>query len=224
MNEAQLAKLKAGAEKTQTTINGLQTVANAAKAGFTDPQGNRYVLNEQTGKWEPQAKAPEPKTDDSRLTPEEREDLAFARNERLRQKTELVDRLVANVAEPHRAAQRERLMKRGLDDLRADVSLLPPAPQQPPTYNADNPLGLPTLPPAYATLPPLGQVIGQQPGGQQQTPAQPPVYIGAGTPQVGNQGAEDKDILPLPGPMEYEPVGNRRGSRGRDDQPQRKAN
>jgi hypothetical protein len=54
LDESKLRDLKDHAEKQ---IRNAQ-VANAAKAGFNDFQGNSFIYNEQTGKWE--AKTPNP--------------------------------------------------------------------------------------------------------------------------------------------------------------------
>lgn len=73
-----------------------------------------------------------------RLTAEEREDLAFARDEKNRQKALLVERLTANVSAEHRPAKAQKLMGKSLDELKDLVDLLPPpaAPQaaQPAPY------------------------------------------------------------------------------------------
>ena len=67
----------------------------------------------------------------SRLTNEEREDLAFARQEKNRIKQELVTHLTANVQnEEARAAMGQKLFGKSIDDLQELTALLPPARQQ----------------------------------------------------------------------------------------------
>ena len=55
------------------------------------------------------------------------EDILFARNQRKTEKTALIVQLVANVSEDQRQTQGERLAKRSLSELQADVALLPKA-------------------------------------------------------------------------------------------------
>lgn len=54
-----------------------------------------------------------------------REDLHFARQEKQRQKDQIINQLLTNVAVEHRPAHAQRLQNRSLEDLQADLSLLP---------------------------------------------------------------------------------------------------
>jgi hypothetical protein len=146
-----LQALKAATEQSKRN----EAVANAATAGFEDEQGNLHAYDPKAGRWEVAKKTPPPPPVQNALTPEQQQTLAWAYAEQARQKGELVERLVANAAEADRPAQRDRLMRRPIEDLRADLALLPPAPQphqwQAPLAN--NYAGLAPLPPAHAEAP-----------------------------------------------------------------------
>ncbi len=126
-----------------------EVLTNTMKKGVTDPGGNTHTWNEEKNEWEmkPKKKEPEPVTNQSKpLTEEEwmksapegvREDLEFARNEKSRQKTALVERLTANVkGEQEQAALADRFMKKSLSDLQDMASILPePKQTQTPANN-----------------------------------------------------------------------------------------
>lgn len=62
------------------------------------------------------------------LPQELREDIEYARTMKQRERDSMVERLVANVSDPKaKVAQRKRLQSRSLDELRADLELLPVA-------------------------------------------------------------------------------------------------
>ena len=78
-----------------------------------------------------------PRTDEEWLADapaEIREDLNFARNEKARQKAEIIGKLIANVGDDDKSTQIERLQKRSIEDLNADLALLP-EPEEKPTTN-----------------------------------------------------------------------------------------
>lgn len=136
--DAELALLKTSAEKAGQDA----LLANAARAGL----GDRLVANASADDTEAMMKkckelmdaekkepavnvAPAPVA--SRLTPEEQEDLAFARQEKNRQKAVLVERLTANVADPARKAElAKKYMAKELEDLQERLEIMPPADSQ----------------------------------------------------------------------------------------------
>lgn len=132
-SDEKLTELKKQLDKNKN----LEAVANAAKKGFESQEGHKYTFNENTQKWEgkPVEKKPEPTpvnngsvgSEQDRLTQEEREDLAFARNQRNKMKQEIVDVLVANVANENKAQVADFLMKKSLDDLEVLKQIQPPA-------------------------------------------------------------------------------------------------
>lgn len=172
MEEEKVQALVDNAKKTKEAedkAKAQEAVVNAAKKGF-QVGNDHYTINDE-GKMvrreeTPTANSSSPqKNDDSRLTDEEKEDLAFARNERNRQKSELVSKIVANVDKDEQEALVEVLNKKSLDDLRVLAKLAPkeapktnqPKPsyvgaaapigntQQPKGGVTDNPLRLPTI-------------------------------------------------------------------------------
>ncbi len=129
--DEELAKLKAESEKAKADA----VVANAARstgilvanASADDTEAMMKKCKElmDAEKKEPAMNAA------SRLTPEEQEDLAFARAEKNRQKAALVERLTANVGDPGRRAQlTASLMQKPLGELHERLELLPPPAEQ----------------------------------------------------------------------------------------------
>ncbi len=115
-----------------------EILANAAKKGITDPGGNTHTWNEKTNKWdmkEPEKKEEIVANEKKPLTEEQwlekapagvREDLSFARNEKHKQKTMLVETLVANVKDEQQQAKlSEKFMTKRLEDLQDMVAILP---------------------------------------------------------------------------------------------------
>lgn len=156
LNKLPPEKIKAlgdAAEQAKKT----EAVANAAAKGFEDKAGNLHAVDPKTGQWVTVEKPAPPPVQNAApaLTPEQQSTLAWAYAEQTRQKAEVVERLVANAAEADRPAHRDRLMRRHIDDLRADLAMLPPAPQphqwQAPLAN--NYGGLAPLPPSYQEAP-----------------------------------------------------------------------
>lgn len=112
-------------------------VANAAKEKFKGADGSEYTWDDKKG-WsmEPKKKEPEPVTNQIAPPTEEewmksapaavREDLEFARNEKHRQKTALVEKLVASVKdEQEQARLTTNFMKKGLSDLQDMAAIVP---------------------------------------------------------------------------------------------------
>jgi len=142
-------------ETKNQKLQAAEAVANAARKGFLASQPGEYVYNEKAGKFEPKTPAKEetvtsdekkPITNEKKpitneelmaaMSPEMREDLAFARNEKAKQKQTLVTRLTANIEDAVvRQKQAERLSKRSLEELQADVSLLPAVKEDQPFPN-----------------------------------------------------------------------------------------
>lgn len=122
--DEKLTQLKAHADDEQkrtATLNALQT-------GVTI--GDRTIVLNAAGTLEDKTvekPAPEPPvTNAPRLTAEEQEDLAFARAEKMRLKTDVVRRLTVNVADQaRRQFHADRLMKKPLADLQAELELMP---------------------------------------------------------------------------------------------------
>jgi len=141
LSDEKLSAWKADLEKAQQR----EAVANAARKGFTDPGGNSHAWNEEKGEWEtkqakpaekkkPVTNAAKPQTAEEWLAaapPEIRSAVQNAQGIELEEKRKLVERLTANVAEGDREAHATRLMGRTLDELRADVALLPPEREEP---------------------------------------------------------------------------------------------
>ena len=115
-----------------------EVLANAMKKGVTDPGGNTHTWNEKTNEWD--MKKPEKKEEvivntEKPLTEEEwlekapagvREQLSFAQNEMRKQKTDLVERLTANVKdEQEQAKLSEKFMAKNLEDLQDMAVILP---------------------------------------------------------------------------------------------------
>lgn len=118
----------------------------------------------------------------SRLTPEEQEDLAFARAERNRQKQAVVNQLVANIQDPtQKQAKATSLLSKSLPELQEILSLMP----SPPATNAysgggDGHVAYPTPVPTYhGSAVPLPSSVGTQ-------------------PQHAPTTSQDDDILPIP--------------------------
>jgi len=142
LSDNNLQRIKGQLEKDRQR----EAVVNAAKKGFTDPGGNTHAWDEKTQKWETKEKEevvtnevedpgkdkiPEkPKTADEWLKEAPAEVQSAVRNAVSVEKAEkqkLAERLTANVKDEQvRVKQIERLVLRGLEDLRADVDLLPP--------------------------------------------------------------------------------------------------
>jgi hypothetical protein len=89
-----------------------------------------------------------PVTPESRLSPEEREDLAFAREAKERLKQSLVQQITANVAAEQRPARAQRLMAKPLAELQELAELVPAPAQQGQVANAA-PLYLGAAAPAF---------------------------------------------------------------------------
>lgn len=114
-----------------------EAVANAVVKGFTDPGGNTHTWNEKTKQWESALKPATVNEGDwlAQAPAGVREDLAFARNEKAKQKGKLIQQLTANIKdEGKRAAQAQRLASRSLEELQADVDLLPEVQSTTPSY------------------------------------------------------------------------------------------
>lgn len=147
--------------------------AGGGGAGATVAPGAQPTGNAWTGGTNQQA---------PRLTPEEMEDLAFARQERNRQKAEMVGRLTGNIQDAMARAAAAAV------------------------YNG---MSLAQLAPLVNALPPPSTVQQAAAAGYHGNglPGQPvPSYLGAGVlPPTGNSGGsggagqgDDEDILPLP--------------------------
>jgi hypothetical protein len=162
LNELSEEKLTAMHDEIKAGKAERELVANATK-GFTDPQGNRHAWNVDTKAWETKTKEPEPVANEDKTakppTAEEwmaqapseiREDLTFARAEKAKQKTALIDRLLVNVADDQRANHRSRLEARSLAELEDDVKLVP---QPEPAANWAGAVGAPELSTASQSTP-----------------------------------------------------------------------
>lgn len=134
-SDEKLKALKEGMDKAKRA----EAVANSARQGFEVGDGTVYVYNEETGKIE--KKEPEkttPTTNEgseqseeeylASLPPSIREDVEFARNEKTRQKAQLVDQLTSNV-EDEEAQQEARKVYDGMS-LNALRSLAKAAPRK----------------------------------------------------------------------------------------------
>lgn len=128
-----------GQKESAEKLERNQAVVDAVKSGFK--VGNdEFTINK---KGEMVKKEPEPKQDpvtnsagtssqkpdaknvEDRLTPEEMEDLAFARNERNRQKQEVITKLTVNVADDSKEALLQVLNTKSIDELRVMLALAP---------------------------------------------------------------------------------------------------
>ena len=127
LDEAKLKQLKDSADKAAQA----EAVANAAKAGFSS--GNLVKFNEQTKQWEV-SQSPSPVQNSaqvppvqtaSALTAEQIEDLTFARNEKNRQKAELIQRLVANMSDADKVTKAAQLQDKPLSYLQELVQYIP---------------------------------------------------------------------------------------------------
>ena len=126
-------------KQTQEKVDNHQAVVDAVKKGF-QVGNDHYTINEE-GKMVKKEEAPVANKDDTspqkadeknienRLTPEEIEDLKFARNERQRQKDELVAKLTANQADEDKESVTAVLNTKSLDELRVLTKLVPEQPQ-----------------------------------------------------------------------------------------------
>lgn len=139
LEDDKLKHLQAQAAKDQEQL----VMNKSARKEFTDTGGNTHTFDEKSKAWgskmketkavenaEAKKKAEEQAAVANKALNEYKAEvapqLAFAQNEMTRQKAELADRLVENVADnAAKVAHRERLMTRSLEDLRQDVSLLP---------------------------------------------------------------------------------------------------
>lgn len=151
-SDTRLTKMKEAAEKSA----GLELVANAATKGFEDELGNKHIFNaeknaflftkrdddeeddeeeDDENKKKTKNKGKKDMTKNEKPTEEEwlasapasvREDLLFARNEKHKQKTELVDKLVANVRDEQQQAKlTDNFMRMAISDLQDMVAILP---------------------------------------------------------------------------------------------------
>jgi hypothetical protein len=141
MNEKKLQTLKDNADRAKKVLAD----SEAAKKALDDSrkefevEGQTVTFNTTTNKWEKKAKpAPAPTPTiapvESRLTPEEQEDLAFARSERNRQKETIVNRMTANLADPSKTQMHQYLMGKPLAELQALSALVPQNANQPPQF------------------------------------------------------------------------------------------
>lgn len=142
LSDSQIAKLKVNAEKAKNA----QEVEDAAKKGFTDPGGNSHVYNTEKKAWETKPKeTPKPAETQANntqpsLTPEQVEDLAFAREEKAKRKTALIDRITSNVTDQaQKTAKVQYLQGKSLSDLTQIAELLPASSQTPNTPQDDLP-------------------------------------------------------------------------------------
>jgi hypothetical protein len=101
MSEAKLKQLKDAAEKT----NPKPTPAPAPTPAPSPPVA-------------------QPVPAEARLTDEERQDLAFARKERNRQRSELVNKILARVPEEDREGYRVKLKDKNIDELTDTLGLI----------------------------------------------------------------------------------------------------
>ncbi len=155
LEDDKLTELKAVFDKQRQNYDKLKknnAVANAGIATFNDSWGNTHTFNEKTGKWESEAakkekepvanekkeEPPKQKTVEEWLAdapPEIREDLSFARNEKAKQKATIIRELLANVSDDAKPQQIERLQKRSIEELQADLSLMPAKKEEAPLAN-----------------------------------------------------------------------------------------
>lgn len=140
-SDEKLQKLVKNAEKEKQ----YEIIANSALKGIEDVDGNKHVYNEKTKAWDTikKPKPPEKKNEDEPVEnvktnvqteeewlasapPDIQEDLAFARDEKARQKEKLIEKLIVNVKnEQEQARFAERLLKAKVSDLQDMLLLLP---------------------------------------------------------------------------------------------------
>lgn len=153
--DAAIASLKANAEATQKA----QAVANAATKPV-EVGDQLLTFNSATSQWEAKPKAAPapapvpvaaPVTNANRLTAEEQEDLAYAREERMRRKQEMIGRLVANISDDTLRQQNAAFYATLNEKQLAPLVAALPAPVEPaqPQYTA-NWLGAAPYAPAAA--------------------------------------------------------------------------
>lgn len=145
LSDEKLTALKTNHEKTKQLV----LTANAAEKGIADKEGNAYVFNGETGKWDvkPAEKKPEatvnkegttltlkPSNDNAteRLTADERDAIAFANNERARQKGMLVGQLIANAKDVQKKSLTSVYEKLSINELQELLAAQPQAAQQQP--------------------------------------------------------------------------------------------
>ena len=141
LGDDKLKRLKVEADKTQELVTTNGVAVKEAEEKLSKVPGIA-VWNEETKVWDVKEKEEVVKNAEDKKKAEEQAAIAnkaldkykaeiapqlkFAESEMTRQKAELADRLVENVADnAAKVAHRERLMTRSLEDLRQDVSLLP---------------------------------------------------------------------------------------------------
>lgn len=130
-------------QKRSEHMSQQEAVLNAATKDYTDSSGAVHKWDAEAKQWKTEVKeivANQKKEDDAPPTADEWLDTAPAeiqsavRNAmdiEAREKRTIVERLTANIKdEQEQAKQADRLMARSLQDLRADVELLPPTPTQ----------------------------------------------------------------------------------------------
>lgn len=140
-SDSVLRALAAGVENEKKssefarTVDAQKAVVEAAKKGF-QVGNDKYTLDDK-GEWVRVEDPAKQKQVDNQQTPakqqikledlpaELQEDIAFARNAKQQRKTELINKLVANIAQEQQEDQRKRLSTRSLEELEQDVALLP---------------------------------------------------------------------------------------------------
>ena len=144
--------------KQATEIMNAAMVANAAKEGFEDQQGNAHKFNTITNQWETTIKIEEPVKNEEKSNkeqkpqtteewlnsaPEEvRNTLKYAKDIENKEKALLINKLTANVSDGAKATLSERLQSKPLDELQDLVLLVPE--KETPTANyagASSPTG-----------------------------------------------------------------------------------
>lgn len=150
LSDEHLGRLKAEVEREKVNNQQHEAMAAALKKGVTDPGGTTHVWNEEKQEWESKSQKEavtnagdkkEPAvwvgTEEEWLAqaPEGvREDLAFAHNEKAKQKQEIITHLVANVVEEQKQELIENLEAKSVEDLQR-LTLLVPKPKETPTAN-----------------------------------------------------------------------------------------
>ncbi len=149
MTDNPLFKLQQQGVEHSKALKEQQTVTNAATKGFTDSGGTAHSWSEKTQTWESNMKEKEKevvanrKEEELQTTeewlekaPEEvRNTFQYAQSIEAREKGVLIDRLTENATEETKPGQVERLEKRTLAELQADVALLPEPKQSAPALN-----------------------------------------------------------------------------------------
>lgn len=79
-------------------------IANAAREGFEDERGNSHRFNPDEKRWESVLKEV-PVTNEERLTPEEKRDLAYVANLRKQKREEMIKTITSNEKNPFTAEQ-----------------------------------------------------------------------------------------------------------------------